>query len=338
MRIIGYAVCGPNQKYLENTLKEFKRLCDDTVICLNNAGDAEVKLIKKYGFKYYRDDREWGTCQHLIKQDLIDNHLRVLSPDWLICLDTDEVLDPEFSRKYLEEINEVANSLYFFIVNLWDGGCKMKLCFWNIRAWKWQKEIRNEVKRAPLHCGLSPQWAYYHGIYSPFILRHYGLKDKTSRDTKVLRYEKYDKGAQYIAKTYYDALKETDFDEYDEAKIKDQIKKEYNKPLKIKTMSKAKNTRFGILYREKDGATLDIPENQVKETLDRGGFKFVRWTDEIPESLEVMPPAAEVAPEEILQKDEPLPPLNEPNELTCKECGYVAKTKAGLKVHAKKHI
>lgn len=336
MRVIGYAVCGPDQKYLENTLKEFKRLCNETVICLNKAGDKELKLVKKYGFKYYRDDREWGTSQHLIKQNLIDNHLRVLSPDWLICLDTDEVLDPDFTREYLEEIDKVANSLYFFIVNLWDAGCKMKLCFWNIRAWKWQYTISNEVKRAPLHCGLSPQWAYFHGICSPFILRHYGLKDKTSRDSKIKRYEKYDKNAQYISKSYYDTLKETDFDEYDEAKIKEQIKKEYTKPLKPKFMSNKKNLRFGILYRESDGANLDIPESQVKETLDRGGFKFVRWIDDKPADLEVIPPAKEVEAEEILQKDEPLPPLS--NDLECKECGYVAKTKAGLKVHAKKHI
>ena len=51
MRIVGQLVCGQGEadRYLEDTLKEFKRLCDDVVICLAGMGDfskEETFLLK----------------------------------------------------------------------------------------------------------------------------------------------------------------------------------------------------------------------------------------------------------------------------------------------------
>ena len=65
MKIAGVALCGPGEagRYMEQTLKEFNRLCDVTVIVRNNAGEEEAALIKKYGAKGYEDNRERGRYQ-----------------------------------------------------------------------------------------------------------------------------------------------------------------------------------------------------------------------------------------------------------------------------------
>ena len=79
--IVGYGLCGKNEPYLEATLDEFKRLCDETIICCNNAGWKELSIIKRYGFKTVQDPREWGVNQWKIKEDFVTNHVAKLKPD-----------------------------------------------------------------------------------------------------------------------------------------------------------------------------------------------------------------------------------------------------------------
>ena len=50
MRIIGISVVGPNERYLEKSLNEFKRLCDDAIIATNNADQKTLELIDSYGY------------------------------------------------------------------------------------------------------------------------------------------------------------------------------------------------------------------------------------------------------------------------------------------------
>ena len=86
-RIIGFMVCGPNEKYLESSLKEFKRLCDDAMIVTNNADEKTKELIKSYGYKTYEDNREWGKDQPNIKTDLLKKIGEELNPDWIIAIE-----------------------------------------------------------------------------------------------------------------------------------------------------------------------------------------------------------------------------------------------------------
>ena len=81
MRIIGVGVCGLNERYLEATLKEFKRLCDDVLIATNNADEKTIELIDKYKFNHYEDNREWGVYQPSLKTDLLTK-AGELKPDY----------------------------------------------------------------------------------------------------------------------------------------------------------------------------------------------------------------------------------------------------------------
>lgn len=214
MRIIGFMVCGPGEadRYLEASLKEFKRLCDDAVICGNNTDPKTEKMIKKYGFWFYRDDREWGLEQPNIKKDLL---VRVgnLKPDWIIPLDSDEVFAPEFTREEAEKLmtsTEIA--WYFMIVNLYndsehfahDVGIQR---FWNIRFYKFLPRYGLEFQKKRLHCGLAPPIAYQYGWYAPFYVEHYGLMKPEDRQRKVERYDKYDPNARMKSREYYEDLR-----------------------------------------------------------------------------------------------------------------------------------
>lgn len=313
MRIVGYGVCGKEaDRYLKETLDEFKRLCDDTVICLNNATQKEKDMIDSYGFYWYEDNREWGTSQHLIKQQLLDTYVSELKPDWCIALDMDEVF-ANLDRGRIEKICMQADAFYVYIVNLWDEGYNRDWSFWNVRLWKWGEDTK--IKGVPLHCGLAPEWTYKYGNEGPIVLRHYGLKKKEDRQKKVERYEKYDPHAVYKDRSFYEALKQNISFPYSEEAVVKEVEAHAKKytPAKKKTMFIPDPKRFVIVRRLSDGQEMDIPKKDLQETLQRG-FVFVRDA-----SVE----------------------LSKPKEMKLEEyacqCGFIAKSPFGLKVHGKVH-
>lgn len=213
MRIIGFMVCGPGEadRYLKKSLDEFKRLCDDAVIATNNADERTIKLIKKYKYLHYEDNREWGRFQHEIKTRLLEN-AGSLKPDWILALDSDETFAPEFTRAEAERLSSGKEIAYhFLVVNLYndeshfahDTGIQR---FWNVRFYKYAPEYGLQFMRQPLHCGLGPPIMYKYGWYAPYYLLHYGLMKKEDRMKKVARYQTYDPKKKYKSGQYYDQL------------------------------------------------------------------------------------------------------------------------------------
>jgi hypothetical protein len=211
MKIVGFMVCGPNEKYLEKPLSEFKRLCDDAIIVTNNATQKEKDLIKKYGHWTYEDNREWGKDQPRIKQTLLEKVGR-LNPDWIIALDADECFAPAFDKQEairLASADEIA--FHFLVVNLYNdenhfahsSGVQR---FWNIRFYKWLPQYGTTFQNKALHCGLAPPIFYKYGWYAPYYLEHWGLMEKEARQKRVERYQTYDPKSKYKDKIYYQEL------------------------------------------------------------------------------------------------------------------------------------
>jgi len=210
MRIIGIGVVGPNEKYIKATLEEFKRLCDDTILATNNADKDTIKLIEKYGFWHYEDNREWGKFQPDIKTDLL-RRAGKLKPDWIIALDMDEKFAPEFTREEAEKLTESKEIAFnFLVVNLYNDpehfyhGVGIQR-FWNIRFFKYLSGHTQYMKKS-LHCGLAPPIFYAWGWHAPFYLEHYGLMLKEDRMRKAQRYSQYDPNARFKGREYYDDL------------------------------------------------------------------------------------------------------------------------------------
>lgn len=287
-RIVGYGICGKGEasRYMEATLKEFQRLCDETIILLNNVGQEEVDLIAKYGFKTVTDNREWGKNQNKIKEDFLINHVDKLNPDITVCLDMDEVFANVTRETILKEI-EKSYALYVYIVNLWNDGWRKDWSFSNVRIWSWQ--LKDELdtffkfETRPLHCGLAPKWCYAINYQSPFVLEHYGLKEKKDRMRKVERYEKYDPNQIYRHHSYYDSLKTDEFEEYNRDEVVEWVETETDKipqPVSKKPLSANKTKMKKVLIlREADGLVFDVKESESKHYLKQKfkgkGFRLV---------------------------------------------------------------
>lgn len=326
--IVGYGICGPGEadKYLEQSLKEFERLCDDVIILLNNATQKEVELIDKYGFKTVTDNREWGKLQWKIKEDFVSKHVAQLKPDLCVCIDMDEVFDKHLTKEKLVEMyNQPWEAFYFLIVNLWDSGYNKTRNFWNIRAWKWKPEFGFQWPRKNVHCGLGPEWTWARAYYSPYILKHYGLKEKSVRDAKVKRYEKYDPKAQFITPEYYHSIaSEYVADEFDEEKLHQEVvdfviktnQKYYYRPM---------NEEQQIAYIElkQNGTIVAVPKKKIDDYV-KQGHKYVGDHEQIEKDLD-----------DILNDpiDDPVEEPSVATEYTCDKCDFSTDNKRKLQGH-----
>lgn len=296
-KIIGYGICGPGEagRFMRETLEEFKRLCDETVIMLNGATltelQPEIALLKEYGIPYRHDQREWGRMQWKIKEDFLSFHISklALEGDVMVCLDMDERFDRHMSREWLLAMPFDAYKV--FIVDLWNDPehYKPESCFWNTRIWRWTGNI--EWIRKPVHCGLAPRWAVAYNRYAPFLLIHKGLMLRATRQRKIERYEKYDPNARHLGKPYYAMLHSDTAEPFDEERLHSTIENEVatykqTKPRSLPLMANPKG-RFAYV-RNPGGMTVDIPEKQLAETLKRGGFTFLGWADEADKEMEEM--------------------------------------------------
>lgn len=315
--ITGYCITtsGEAKRYLRDTLDCLQKLCDEVVIVHNRSGAEEIAMVEEYGFDSYSDSAEWGLHQHEIKERLM-KWLSHKPRDLMVCLDSDEVL--LISKKEITELK--GDAWYVYVMNLWGDGWKRKWSFWNIRIWRWNNII--EFQRRPLHCGLAPKWCYEMGQYIPIILEHYGLMLRDDRQKKITRYLKYDPTAIYRSKEYYDGLSDDDFDHINYEHIYQALHKEVDN-CKGKKFNFIKPMKY-IMLRNPAGILVDIPENQVAETLKRKGFSLVN--EETPITLEIMPPEPVLAQPEAIKQGFP-----------CDKCAFIAKSQTGLKVHSKKH-
>lgn len=210
MKVVGQCVVGPKEPYFEETLKEFERLCDDAVIATCNATDREKKLIKKYGFWQYEDNREWGRWQPDIKTSLL-RKIRGLIPGGILVLDADETV-PTMDRQSLRLLLASKVSIQLYVVNLWNDERHYArgLGFWNVRGYNPRASGDSQFLRKPVHCGNAPPFFYNQKpseSYVPHILLHKGLMDENRRMAKHARYDIYDPNRQHKGAQYYDALK-----------------------------------------------------------------------------------------------------------------------------------
>jgi len=355
MRIIGIGVCGQGEatRYLKETLNEFKRLCDDTIIVFCNAGEGEKQLIKKFGFWQYEDNREWGKFQFSIKTDLLKRAGR-LNPDWIIALDMDEVFDEHFSRREAELLTSQKEiGFHFYIVNLWNDKehYNKGLSFWNIRFYQFRPELGLDFARKNVHCGLAPPVFYHYGWHAPFHVEHCGLLTQENRALKIKRYEQYDPRAIFKGKEYYEALKYNGAGSFfNKEELRNKLralpegKARAQKPI---PMIEKDKKEFVYVRRVADGATLDIPlknwQNMEANRDLRGKFQFIgkATVTSKPTMLEIpIIKDDSTAPLPDFKADTSEKAVNEPEVVnrpkSCPLCGFEAKNAHGLAMHKTK--
>lgn len=331
MKIAGMLVVGTDSvnRYLKRTIKRLESLCDVIVVGCNARDKATQQylanhpLIKAYDFI----DREWGKEQWKIKEELVRYCLAKENPDWVICVDDDEILDKKFTRDKAEELADRGEIAYtFYCVHLWDKEDQMRVDghwfgFRNVRYYKFIPEAGLSFKKTALHCGLAPLYAYNWCADSEFHFKHLGYLKPEHRKKKIARYKKYDPQGQYISKEYYNSIPEQPkLQKFDEDKFCLQYNpKKPNKSKYIKQMKEEKT----YYIKNKHGKVFGVKESMLEEHAKRPGIEIL---SEATESKAKEKDIKIIKPED---KEE----TETEEENVCSICGFEAKSKAGLAVH-----
>ena len=280
--------------------------CDEVCIVMNNADKATQDLCYKYGTILHHDDREWGREQWRIKQDFLDKLTKLLHAPhietWIWCLDADELFDPRFDLAMAHKMMSGKDvAWYFWCFQLWNdpGQVRMDLSFPNVRFYRLMPELGLHFQATALHCGLAPAYAYRFGSQSGLYFRHYGLMKAEDRARKVARYDRYDPGAVYKGKSWYDALRNErarslPFDEA-VAKLPEFIYR--NKPVSPKNMAK---DRTIYLFTNKHGKVVEAVGERQRDQFAKMGYQP---HDELHVSRA---PEAEVVPAEEATDEAPV--------------------------------
>lgn len=340
--IMGYGVCGPDittRKHMRKTLDEFKRICDRVIIVANRINDFQYALIKNYGFEIYNDDREWGVYQWRIKEDFIKKFIPKIKPDYLLCLDMDEVFYRAVSGRELVEMlgDNIAGYFYFVYMRNDENHYNPNYALWNVRFWQYRPELSLDWEKKSLHCGLAPKVYYELGIRLPVIIKHYGLFTEEERREKTERYKKYDPEGKQKSTFYYQMIqKDTETRKIDwqelEKEVKEFIKNNPEKSASEKLRIKYPvNMKKNYYVRNPHGLVVIIGESHLNETLARDGFELLGEVTEkrtgVEETSSVVGKVELPVVETSVKK--------EPYE--CEFCGFVAKNQGGLQLHKRKH-
>lgn len=346
MKIIGQMVVGPGEskRFLDKSLPRLQEICDDVVVLLNNVDADTHQYVLDTGVRSFEDNREWGTNQHLLKQKLVDLVISI-GADWVLTADADEVFDESITREDIEALADKGGSGFnFYIINLYDDGYTPDWSFWNVRMYQCTDEWSMKMYDQPLHCGSAPEVAMRTSNYSPFIVWHYGLKNKKDRDKKVARYEKYDPEAKYKGRSYYQFLSSNltptpvDTDKL-RALVADEVRDykhtfpNMNKHTQKYFYVRATNERkIDPITGKPMSKLIDVPEHSLKHTLRQSGKNGMIYELVNEDGLSLK---EESKPKKKPVKKEESEAPKEDN--VCEECGFVAKNAFGLKAHARKH-
>lgn len=340
---------GEVHRYLKRTLPDMAALVDEVVVACNATDKATRKYLAEFqqATAYDMTKYEWGREQWKIKDICYRKFITPRRPDWVLCLDSDELLDQRIARSGLEELasrNEIAFT--FWCIQLWNDDKHMRVDggwgnFRNVRFYKHIPEADPSFQRTPLHCGLAPKYAYNWAADSEFVFEHYGYMKAADRERKIARYQKYDPKALYHTKEWYDSIGQPGhIVEYDREAFPSNLhytpkQIPIEKVIKQKTDMKTYMVRnphdrlvsmdeagvFTIFEKNKDGG-VGVPK-RGKE-----GYALVGAEDIIPKKEIPIVDTLEPIEEENAAK---------PETFSCAICGFEAKSAGGLSSHAKTH-
>jgi len=294
MKIAGFLIVGRGEadRYLPNVLKRLEPLCDRIFIWGNNPDKRTDALCKKYDYCRYPQD-QWGKKQWLIKEIHLKRNVKPYNPDWIICVDADEILDKNFTREKAEEMATWGEIAYeFYCVQLWDRENQMRIDggwgnFWNVRYYKFIPEASLDFVKRPLHCGLAPVYAYNWCAKSGMIFKHYGYMKKEDREKKWERYQKFDPEMKYFSPNWYKSILggKPKLQKFNEDRFSSKLKYIPRQPQKRKYFKK-KIMEKTYYVKNKFGTIYAVKESMLEEHLKRPGIELLEEYKNLEDEIE----------------------------------------------------
>lgn len=346
LKIIGMSMVGGGEgdKWLKPFLQRMREIVDDIAVCFNDVDEKTERITRKFTSKIYRDDREWGKLQPIMKTDFLKKVVWDLKPHWILWLDADEFPEPAFTRQKAREwaLKPYDVAYTFWFVQLWDKeDCYLpNYAFEDTRFFKVLPEYGLEVKKTPLHCGNYPEVVAQRATHSNFYIKHYGLLKREDREEKYRRYQKYDPKGLYMPQWFYDGYINPNppIQSFREEEFKPQLGEMQFKiknpmPTAKKQDPNTPKKYWRWLNSHGNLIIFDEEKYHLQRWYDGSrnrGWQFLgEYTEQESEFPVFNATSTPTSQPEVV--DDPL---------ECKVCGYIGKNKKALAMHqrVKKHI
>jgi len=187
------------ERFLYECLSKLSEVVDEIVIFNDNSTDKTVSIAESFKKVVKIHHSNETTFNEARDREKLWQLCREQSPDWILIIDGDEVLEPRVTRKDFDEMMNPRNpqvySWVFRYITLWDLPDKQRVdgTFSMRFGPRLARNLPNYHITSDhpigLHCGSVPEYPKYNVFFSKFRILHYGYMDKADRVKKYEWYE-----------------------------------------------------------------------------------------------------------------------------------------------------
>ncbi|MGQ8875025.1 glycosyltransferase family 2 protein [Paenibacillus sp. TSA_86.1] len=135
------------------------------------------------------------------------------NPEWILNLDADEILTPDFGVLRDKMLSGSEEAIYFRLFDMWSETAYREDTFWQAHVYyraflvRYRPGMVCEWKETPQHCGRFPISIQHlpYACHEPRV-KHYGWAREEDRVRKYRRYQSLDPDARYGWKEQYESI------------------------------------------------------------------------------------------------------------------------------------
>lgn len=189
---------------LVRVLTHMQKFCDEIVVCDCDSTDDSRDVAKKFTDHVLREPNDFKK-EIFIKQKMLE-YVLLLSPDWIVWLDADEVFDREGELNSIRRLcaygeKKDIDAFSFLEYNLWNNKEQFRtdeffLKGWFVRLWRNNGNLKFDVQEG-LHQNQHPL-GMRNIERSDIKVIHYGFSSSELIEEKYERYKKHGQEGFYL--------------------------------------------------------------------------------------------------------------------------------------------
>lgn len=215
--VLSMTVRNEEGRYLERVLGGIGRYIDEAVIIDDASSDATAdlceELLKGVPHRLIRNETWMFDNEYRLRKKQWEETLKA-EPDWILCLDGDEVPEKAFWTHLGELAEDERYDLYGFrLYDMWSETEYREDAYWNahkssrVFLLRYRPEYPYVWNEIPQHCGRFPAGLdMLPRCDSSLRMQHFGWARPEERKMKYDRYMKLDPGGVYGIRGQYDSI------------------------------------------------------------------------------------------------------------------------------------
>lgn len=190
-------------RWIEEVLLSVRPIAFETVVFDDHSTDDTARIAESAGAEVIKS--RYTTLDESRDKNECLRHVLKLKPEWIICIDGDEVIEPSGPAKIIRQITDNPHlwALAFRVVYLWDSMDQIRTdgiyghfarpsMFRIGRLSPELVKFRTTDGAANFHCSNAPEFHLNNCSPSDVRLKHYGYVDRAMRLAKYRWYNQHD--------------------------------------------------------------------------------------------------------------------------------------------------